>query len=90
MQQAVFLVVFKHFLETEELAPVPIIEKSLGGKLEMPLSTLNYWSIYLVKVDLDNSLNEFHIQLEDVLHAYISLVNESVRSVKRVFVTIVS
>lgn len=24
-------------------------------------------------------MNEFHIQLEDVLHAYISLVNELVR-----------
>lgn len=35
--------------------------------------------IVIDKVDLDNSMNEFHIQLEDVLHAYISLVNELVR-----------
>lgn len=38
--------------------------------------------IIIDKVDLDNSMNEFHIQLEDVLHAYISLVNELVRHLK--------
>ncbi|KAI9266641.1 Translin [Phascolomyces articulosus] len=59
MQQAVFLVVFKHYLETEQLVDIKKIEETIG-----------------VKVDLDNSLNEFHIQLEEVLHAYISLVNE--------------
>lgn len=32
----------------------------------------------VVKVDTDNSLNGFHIQLEDVLHSYISLINELV------------
>ncbi|KAG2221126.1 hypothetical protein INT45_004435 [Circinella minor] len=59
MQQAVFLVVFKYYLETEQLIDIKKIEETLD-----------------VKVDLNNSLNEFHIQLEDVLHAYISLVNE--------------
>ncbi|CAO3643605.1 unnamed protein product [Mucor hiemalis] len=29
-----------------------------------------------VKVDIRNNLNEFHIPLEDVLHAYISLISE--------------
>ncbi|CDS11958.1 hypothetical protein LRAMOSA04154 [Lichtheimia ramosa] len=59
IQQAIFLVVFKHYLEKEELVQIPAIEEAIG-----------------YKVDLDNTMNEFHIQLEDVLHAYISLVNE--------------
>lgn len=62
MQQAVFLVVFKHYLETEKLVPVARIEEAIG-----------------VKVDLNHTLNEFHIQLEDVLHAYITLVSELVK-----------
>lgn len=31
-------------------------------------------------MDIHNNLNEFHIQLEDILHAYISLVNELVHT----------
>ncbi|KAI8139211.1 Translin [Fennellomyces sp. T-0311] len=30
MQQAVFLVVFKHFLETEQLVQIPVIEEAIG------------------------------------------------------------
>lgn len=37
----------------------------------------------LVKVDIHNDLNEFHIQLEDILHAYISLINELVSACLR-------
>ncbi|KAL1933351.1 hypothetical protein VTP01DRAFT_7441 [Rhizomucor pusillus] len=59
MQQAIFLVVFKYYLDTETLAPISVIEDAIG-----------------FKVDTDNTLNEFHIQLEDVLHSYISLINE--------------
>ncbi|KAF7722127.1 hypothetical protein EC973_003671 [Apophysomyces ossiformis] len=59
LQNAVFIAVFKYYLEQEELIDIATVEKCIG-----------------VKVDVNNDLQEFHIQLEDVLHAYISLVNE--------------
>ncbi|KAK4516459.1 translation elongation factor EF-1 alpha [Mucor velutinosus] len=59
-QQAVFLIVFKSYLDRGEIINIiPTVEETL-----------------LVKVDIHNDLNEFHIQLEDILHAYITLINE--------------
>ncbi|CAO0795108.1 unnamed protein product [Mucor circinelloides] len=59
-QQAVFLIVFKSYLDRGEIINIiPTVEETLQ-----------------VKVDIHNDLNEFHIQLEDILHAYISLINE--------------
>lgn len=81
IQQAIFLVVFKHYLEKEELVQIPAIEEAIGCKLKVLMHTCNgilIDSLFIDKVDLDNTMNEFHIQLEDVLHAYISLVNELV------------
>ncbi|KAI9008945.1 translin [Phycomyces nitens] len=59
VQQAVFLAVFKHYLDTEELIDLNGVERCIG-----------------VKVDLHNNMTSFHIQLEDVLHGYISLISE--------------
>ncbi|KAI8075453.1 Translin [Gilbertella persicaria] len=59
-QQLVFVIVFKSYLEKNEIVNIiPTVEETLE-----------------VKVDIHNDLNEFHIQLEDILHAYISLINE--------------
>ncbi|KAG1570827.1 hypothetical protein G6F50_005149 [Rhizopus delemar] len=60
-QQAVYLVVFESYLENNGIVD------NIIPKIESSLG---------VKVDIHNNLNEFHIQLEDILHAYISLVNE--------------
>ncbi|OBZ91641.1 Translin [Choanephora cucurbitarum] len=63
-QAVVFIIVFKSYLENGQVVnAIPIVEETLG-----------------VKVDIHNDMNsEFHIQLEDVLHAYISLINEMSR-----------
>ncbi|CEP08424.1 hypothetical protein [Parasitella parasitica] len=59
-QQAVFLIVFKSYLDQGKIINIiPTVEETLQ-----------------VKVDIHNDLNEFHIQLEDILHAYISLIND--------------
>ncbi|KAG0172628.1 hypothetical protein DFQ30_010066 [Apophysomyces sp. BC1015] len=62
IQNTVFLAVFKHYLENEELIDIAGVERYIG-----------------VKVDVNNDLHEFHIQLEDVLHSYISLISELAR-----------
>ncbi|GAN01075.1 translin [Mucor ambiguus] len=59
-QQIVFLIVFKSYLDRGEIINI----------IPTVEETLQ------VKVDIHNDLNEFHIQLEDILHAYISLINE--------------
>ncbi|KAI9468931.1 MAG: Translin [Benjaminiella poitrasii] len=59
-QQVVFLIAFKTYLEQKEIVNIIPIVEA----------TLE------VKVDIHNDLNEFHIQLEDILHAYISLISE--------------
>lgn len=84
MQQAIFLVVFKYYLDTETLAPISVIEDAIGCRCRIMNSKTWKCKFKLtrhaaVKVDTDNTLNEFHIQLEDVLHSYISLINELVR-----------
>lgn len=35
IQQAIFLVVFKHYLEKEELVQIPAIEEAIGCKLQL-------------------------------------------------------
>ncbi|CEG71076.1 Putative Translin [Rhizopus microsporus] len=60
-QQAVFLVIFESYLKNGELV------NDIIPAVESSLG---------VKVDIHNNADEFHIQLEDILHAYISLVNE--------------
>jgi hypothetical protein len=38
-----------------------------------------FFFFHPVKVDVHNNMQEFHIQLEDILHAYISLIGELVK-----------
>ncbi|GAA5794702.1 Translin [Helicostylum pulchrum] len=59
-QQAVFLIIFESYLQKGEIINIIPVVEETLG----------------VKVDIQNNLNEFHIQLEDILHAYISLVSE--------------
>ncbi|KAI8390893.1 Translin [Radiomyces spectabilis] len=59
LQQAVFIIAYKHYLDTETLLGVQELEQRIG-----------------VKVNLNNDLNNFHVPVEDMLHSYITLVNE--------------
>ncbi|KAI9358517.1 Translin [Pilaira anomala] len=59
-QQAVFLIIFQSYLQKGEIINIIPVVEETLG----------------VKVDIQNNLNEFHIQLEDILHAYISLISE--------------
>ncbi|CAO3702423.1 unnamed protein product [Rhizopus stolonifer] len=59
--QLVFLIIFQSYLEQGEIVDTII------PNVEAALG---------VKVDIHNNLEEFHISLEDILHGYISLVNE--------------
>lgn len=59
-QQLVFLIMFESYLKRKEVVNIIPIVEQILD----------------VKVDIHNNLNEFHIPLEDVLHAYISLISE--------------